>query len=167
MKNELWWKDFFRGPWEQVQLPGYPEQRTTAEVAFMIGALELRSGARILDVPCGEGRHAIGLAQRGFDVVGIDFNEKAIAIAKQHITKAKLDVSFVVGDMRELDVLIGLIAAVALGRVILALLYGVSAADPATLVAASVIFLAVATLASMLPAARAAGTAPADALRAC
>lgn len=87
MKNELWWKDFFRGPWEQVQLPGYPEQRTTAEVAFMIGALELRSGARILDVPCGEGRHAIGLAQRGFDVVGIDFNEKAIAIASSIVRR--------------------------------------------------------------------------------
>lgn len=65
-----------------------------------------------------------------------------------------------------IGVLIGLSAAVALGRVILALLYGVSAADPATLVAASVIFLTVAILASLLPAARAAGTAPADALRA-
>lgn len=65
-----------------------------------------------------------------------------------------------------IGVLIGLIAAFALGRVILALLYGVSAADPATLVAAAVIFLAVAILASLMPAARAAGTAPADALRA-
>lgn len=76
MNDELWWKDFFRGPWEQVQLPGYPEQRTSAEVAFTIDALQLRSGARILDIPCGEGRHAIELAQRGFDVMGIDFKTR-------------------------------------------------------------------------------------------
>jgi putative ABC transport system permease protein len=47
-----------------------------------------------------------------------------------------------------------------------ALLYGVSPIDPITFVAASAIFLAVAVLASLLPAGRAAGTAPVDALRA-
>lgn len=65
-----------------------------------------------------------------------------------------------------IGVLIGLISALALGRVMLALLYGVRPIDPVTLVAASAIFLAVAIIASLLPAARAAGTAPADALRA-
>ena len=60
---------------------------------------------------------------------------------------------------------IGLVAAIALGRVIVALLYGVSPLDPVTLVATSTIFLSVAVLASLLPAARAARTAPADALR--
>jgi putative ABC transport system permease protein len=63
-------------------------------------------------------------------------------------------------------VLIGLIAAVALGRVMVTQLYGVDPVDPITLVAASAIFLAVAMLASVLPAARAAATAPTDALRA-
>ena len=62
--------------------------------------------------------------------------------------------------------LMGLVAAVVLGRVMVALLYGVSPVDPVTLVAASAIFLAVAVFASLLPAARAAGTAPVDALRA-
>jgi ABC-type antimicrobial peptide transport system permease subunit len=42
----------------------------------------------------------------------------------------------------------------------------VSPLDPTTLIAASAIFLAVGVLASLLPAARAAGTAPMDALRA-
>lgn len=60
---------------------------------------------------------------------------------------------------------IGLVAAIALGRVIVALLYGVSPSDPVTLVATSAILLGVAVLASLLPAARAARTAPADALR--
>ena len=61
--------------------------------------------------------------------------------------------------------LVGLVAALVLGRVMVALLYGVSPLDPTTLIAASAIFLAVGVLASLLPAARAAGTAPMDALR--
>jgi predicted permease len=63
-------------------------------------------------------------------------------------------------------VLIGLAAALALGRVMVALLYEVSPVDPVTLVVASAVLLAVAVLASLLPAARAAGTAPVNALRA-
>jgi ABC-type antimicrobial peptide transport system permease subunit len=62
-------------------------------------------------------------------------------------------------------VLIGLVAAVALGRVLAAQLYGVSPVDPVTIAASAAIFVTVALLASLLPAARAAGTAPVDALR--
>jgi ABC-type antimicrobial peptide transport system permease subunit len=62
--------------------------------------------------------------------------------------------------------LMGLVAAIALGRVMVTLLYGVSPVDPVTLVATSAVFLAVAVLASLLPAARAAGTTPVNALRA-
>ena len=63
-------------------------------------------------------------------------------------------------------VLLGVIGAVALGRVLLTQLYGVSPIDPITLVAGAAVFLAVAALASLLPAARAAGTSPLNALRA-
>jgi predicted permease len=62
--------------------------------------------------------------------------------------------------------LIGFVAALALGRVVVAQLYEVSPLDPVTLGAALAVFLAVAVLASLLPASRAAGTAPAEALRA-
>jgi predicted permease len=63
-------------------------------------------------------------------------------------------------------VLIGLVAAVALGRVMRTLLYDTSPVDPATLIAASALFMAVAICASVVPAARAAGTSPVRALRA-
>jgi predicted permease len=62
-------------------------------------------------------------------------------------------------------VLLGLVAALAMGRLLAAQLYGVDPVDPVTLVAAAAIFVAVAMLASFVPAARAAGTAPVDALR--
>ena len=62
-------------------------------------------------------------------------------------------------------VVIGLLVAVSLGGVLTALLYEVSPTDPTTLVLGSAIFLAVAALASLIPAQRAAHTPPADALR--
>ena len=62
-------------------------------------------------------------------------------------------------------VLIGLVVAVALGRLIAAQLFGVSSVDPATIAVAAAIFVGVAMLASLLPAARAARTAPLEALR--
>jgi putative ABC transport system permease protein len=65
-----------------------------------------------------------------------------------------------------IGVLIGVIAALALGRVISAQLYGISPVDPVTLIGGAAIFLAIAVVASLLPALRAARTPPVDALRA-
>lgn len=62
-------------------------------------------------------------------------------------------------------VLIGLLAAAAMGRLLTSLLYGVSPLDPLTLVGGSVIFLAVAALAGVIPARKAARTPPAVALQ--
>jgi len=62
-------------------------------------------------------------------------------------------------------VVIGLLAAAAMGRLLTSLLYGVGPLDPLTLVGGSVIFLAVAALAGAIPARRAARTPPAVALQ--
>jgi putative ABC transport system permease protein len=62
--------------------------------------------------------------------------------------------------------LIGLVAAIGLDGLLGSQLYGVTPLDPVTIAAATAVFLGVALLASLLPAARAAGTNPLDALRA-
>ena len=54
---------------------------------------------RALDVACGEGRNAIWLARRGWDVVGIDFAEAAIVKARRLAADAGVDVDWVVGDV--------------------------------------------------------------------
>lgn len=55
---------------------------TRQEVDFLVGALELQSGMRVLDVGCGPGRHAYELARRGFVVHGIDISERFIELAQ-------------------------------------------------------------------------------------
>jgi SAM-dependent methyltransferase len=52
-------------------------------VDFVLGRLRLPAGARILDLPCGYGRHAALLARRGFRVVGVDLSPAMLAEARR------------------------------------------------------------------------------------
>lgn len=54
---------------------------TRQEVDFLVDALGLRPGTRVLDVGCGPGRHAYELAGRGVQVHGIDISARFIEIA--------------------------------------------------------------------------------------
>lgn len=54
---------------------------TVQEVDFLVDALDLRPGMRVLDVGCGPGRHSYELARRGFIVHGIDISQRFIDLA--------------------------------------------------------------------------------------
>src|SRR5204862_7664433 len=54
---------------------------TEQETAFLLDALALESGARILDVGCGPGRHAHAFARHGCRVVGIDIAGRFVGLA--------------------------------------------------------------------------------------
>ena len=56
---------------------------TRQEVDFLIGALDLQPGMRLLDVGCGPGRHAHALAERGIEVLGIDISRRFVELARQ------------------------------------------------------------------------------------
>ncbi len=55
---------------------------------------------RVLDLACGQGRHAQYLSRRGFDVTGIDLAPENIAAAQ---ARASDRLRFAVADMRDLD----------------------------------------------------------------
>ena len=55
---------------------------TTQEVDFVIDALSLSHGDRVLDVGCGPGRHAHELARRGIVVHGIDISHRFVDLAR-------------------------------------------------------------------------------------
>lgn len=54
---------------------------TEQEVDFLVGALGLDGGARVLDVGCGPGRHSLALARRGMRVHGIDISGTFVDLA--------------------------------------------------------------------------------------
>lgn len=54
---------------------------TAQEVEFLVGALGLGPGDRLLDVGCGPGRHAHAFAERGIEVVGVDISQRFVDLA--------------------------------------------------------------------------------------
>ena len=67
--------------------------------------------------------------------------------------------------MSTLGIAIGLIAALALTRVMTTMLVGVKPTDPTTFMSVALLFVLIAVVASWLPAHRAAGLDPTEALR--
>jgi SAM-dependent methyltransferase len=75
---------------------------TEQEVAFLVGALGLEAGMRVLDVGCGPGRHALALARRGMDVVGVDHSPDFVRLAREAAEAEDVPATFVELDVREL-----------------------------------------------------------------
>jgi len=57
---------------------------------------------RVVDLGCGAGANSVYLAQRGFDVTGIDFSPVALAKAAARADTAGVTVRFVEGDLTAL-----------------------------------------------------------------
>ena len=75
---------------------------TVQEIDFLCDALGLEPGQRVLDVGCGPGRHALELARRGIDVVGVDASDEFLTLAREHAHSDGLDAHFELLDVREL-----------------------------------------------------------------
>lgn len=76
--------------------PLLTDERTTAEVNRLVVALGLGSGAPVLDVGCGFGRHSLELARRGFRPTGVDPSQTMIDAARASAEAEELDIRFVV-----------------------------------------------------------------------
>ena len=70
--------------------------------ALTVEAADLTPG-RALDVGCGEGADAIWLAQRGWDVTGIDPSVVALDRARRHASELKVAVTWRHGTLDGLD----------------------------------------------------------------
>lgn len=71
-------------------------------IEFICTELALPPNARILDLCCGPGRYAVELGRRGYEVVGLDINERYIALARQLAEREGVQATFLTGDMREI-----------------------------------------------------------------
>lgn len=75
---------------------------TVQEVDFLEQLLQLPTGAPILDVGCGVGRHSLELARRGYLPFGIDISSGFIEVAQQIAHVENLKAQFQVADARNL-----------------------------------------------------------------
>ena len=100
-RRREWFQGFFDASYVAQLREEKPPAQTRREVDFVLKALALEPGARILDVPCGYGRHAASLARRGFRVTAVDLSRAMIAEARRRFTEGPR-LAFVRRDMRRL-----------------------------------------------------------------
>ena len=75
---------------------------TRQEVEFVVEIGSPARGKRLLDVGCGPGRHAVGLAEAGFGVTGVDISRRFLDIAAEHARRAGVAASFFEVDARQM-----------------------------------------------------------------
>lgn len=96
--TQNWFASWFDTPYYHIL---YKERNYREAQIFMDNLthyLNLPEKAKVLDLACGKGRHAIYLNQLGFDVIGADLSENSIAEASKNSNSS---LHFQVHDMRE------------------------------------------------------------------
>ena len=84
--QETWFKDWFNSPYYHLLYFNRDDREAAAFIDKLINYLKPAPGSTMLDVACGKGRHSLQLADKGFDVTGIDLSEDSINEALQHET---------------------------------------------------------------------------------
>ncbi len=94
---------FFDEAWPTISRGLESEADAESEVGWILGHVAPPSAGRVLDAPCGFGRHAMALARRGFDVTGVDLSETELQRAKERAAAAGLPLQLVRQDMRDME----------------------------------------------------------------
>ncbi len=97
-----WWQWYFDAGYLREYQPLFDLTQDRAQVARLIELLELPAGSRVLDLACGQGRHAHLLAEAGFNVDGFDLSPHLLAVARKRGIGKRL--RYTRGDMRRLPV---------------------------------------------------------------
>ena len=100
--NSPWWQGFFVGLIVEAQRKWSSIEQTEAEAEFLMQELSPVPGAKIADVPCGNGRLSLALAAQGVAVTGVDFTAEILADARQAAAERGLTAQFEQRDMRDL-----------------------------------------------------------------
>ena len=96
------WEEFFSGLTLEIMQEARPDEEISVEIRSMVRLLGLREGDRVLDVPCGSGRHSVLLASAGSKVSGLDISEPLLQKAREDAEASGLNIDYRQGDMRAL-----------------------------------------------------------------
>ena len=99
-----WAGDYFeRGYSRRWGLPAPTEQvRLHADGLWKL--LQLAHGSRVIDIGCGHGRHALALAERGVEVLGLDSSTALLNRARQLSVELRTPAHWIRADMRRLPI---------------------------------------------------------------
>lgn len=77
-----WFRTFFEDDYLRVFGPYVDGERADREAAGVTRLLDLPTGSRVLDLACGQGRHAVPLRRAGLDVLGLDLSQVLLQAAR-------------------------------------------------------------------------------------
>lgn len=96
--EKQWFESWFDTRYYHLLYKNRDDREAQLFLDLVLKQLPIRPPAAILDLACGKGRHAIYLAQKGFDVTGVDLSPANIAAASEH---AHAHLRFGIKDMRD------------------------------------------------------------------
>jgi len=83
MNNNNWFEDWFSSPYYHMLYKNRDNSEASFFIDNLINYLNPSGNSKMLDVACGKGRHSFALANKGFDVTGIDIAFPSIDEAKK------------------------------------------------------------------------------------
>src|SRR5687768_17349927 len=100
--TQPWYESFFGQYYLDVYKYQFTDARAATETRFAAKALALRPGERVLDLCCGQGRHAVVLTAMGLNVVALDLAESYLRLAEAAAKEQGVTIETVHADMREI-----------------------------------------------------------------
>lgn len=97
-KDKEWFEHWFDTPFYHILYDYRNDAEARHFMTNLVDHLKLSKGDKILDLPCGKGRHSLFLNAQGFKTTGADLSENSIRHARQF---EKKDLSFNIHDMRD------------------------------------------------------------------
>ena len=94
---------FFREAWPQISQAFESPMDAASDVQWITGLAALEPGGRVLDAPCGFGRHSIEFARLGYQVTGVDFSETELDRARKAAREAGVELTLACQDIRDLE----------------------------------------------------------------
>ena len=95
----MWYKDFFTDIALDFWEKSHDQQTTKDEVAFLHQLFRLPKGARLLDMLCGYGRHALPLAKKGYVITAVDIAQPYTQQLQQQAQNLRLPIDTVNDDL--------------------------------------------------------------------
>lgn len=98
-----WWRNLFNSLYLKTDGDVVENQENTRQdIDWVLKILPIKPDDRVFDLCCGQGRHSLEMARRGFNnVTGMDRSRYLIRQARQRALSENLHVAFCEGDARK------------------------------------------------------------------